>query len=225
MDFTNIDYLGIDRVLKRGTGEILETGAAPLIRDTVSGAYLLGSNNAELSIPLLDRYAETFDLLMIPDLALGRLVFERYGFAGKLECYQVAYYGVAPAVSSSLSVRVADRGDLPLLLENYHHISPQEMELVVERGSLLLGYLGERIVGFIGEHLEGSMGLLYIFPEFRRRGFGAELEKLYIRKTMEKGFLPFGQVAKDNLASLELQKKLGMTVSENLICWMWMKGE
>ena len=37
----------------------------------------------------------------------------------------------------------------------------------------------------------------------------------------KKGFIPFGQVEKDNGASLHLQKKIGMVCSENLITWMW----
>jgi len=92
---------------------------------------------------------------------------------------------------------------------------------VVERGSILLGYHRGDLVGFIGEHLEGSMGLLYVFPAYRRQGFGAELQKHLIRKTMEEGFVPFGQVEKNNQASLCLQKKLGMTQSDQLIVWMW----
>ena len=60
-----------------------------------------------------------------------------------------------------------------------------------------------------------------VFPEYRRRGFGAALEKHMIAKTMKEGFIPFGQVEKDNRASLRLQEKLGMTVSRNLIVWMW----
>lgn len=77
------------------------------------------------------------------------------------------------------------------------------------------------MVGFIDEHLEGSMGLLYIFPEYRRRGFGAELQTHYIVKAMEDGYIPFGQVEKGNLNSLKLQQKIGMTRSDNLIVWMW----
>ncbi len=221
MDFTNIDFLGIDRVLRRGTGTLLSGGDVPLIRDSISGAFLLASREASLSLPLLDKYADEISLLMVPDAALGQLIYERYGFSGKLECFQVAYYGEIPKKETALSVRVARREDLPLLLAHYHLISPQVLALAVERGSILIGSFENQVVGFIGEHLEGSMGLLYVFPAFRRKGFGAALESLYIRKTMEAGFVPFGQVEKGNLPSLELQKKLGMTISENLIFWMW----
>ena len=86
---------------------------------------------------------------------------------------------------------------------------------------MLLGYNQDHWIGFIGEHLEGSMGLLYVFPEYRRRGYGAALQRHLISKTLEEGYIPFGQVEKDNHASLRLQKKIGMTQSDNLTVWMW----
>ena len=223
MNITGIDYLGIDRVLRRGTGEIIEDrDEALFVHDTVSGAYFLACEDAAAGLSLLDSHAgRGIDLLMAANAELGRMAFERYGFSDRLECFQVAYYGEPPAVDPRLCVRKADRRDLPLLTRCYHLISPEEMEMVVDRGTLLLGYDGGQLAGFIGEHLEGSMGLLYVFPQFRRRGLATALEKYCIAKTMNKGFIPFGQVEKDNLESLMLQKKLGMTQSERLTWWMW----
>ena len=222
MDIGGIDHLGIERVLRRGSGEIIEErDGALLVRDGVSRAYFLACEDRTAGISLLDRHIGEFGLLMASDHALGTAAFERYGFAEKLECYQVAYYGDKPEADGALTVRTADESDLPTLAEVYHLITPEELELVVKRRSILLGYFEGRFVGFIGEHLEGSMGILYVFPEYRRRGFGTALQKRLIAKTMEEGFIPFGQVEKDNRGSLELQKKLGMTVSDNLIVWMW----
>ena len=223
MNIDGIDYLGIDRVLKRGSGEIIaETDHALLVRDSVSEALMLACEDAAAGLSLLDRHAgRDCGLLMVSDYAAGLTAFERYGFSEKLECYQVAYYGEKPSPDSRLTVRTADENDLPMLTETYHLISPEEMEKVVRRRSVLLGYDGDCQVGFIGEHLEGSMGLLYVFPEYRRRGFGAALQMHYIAKTMENGYVPFGQVEKDNRHSLKLQQKIGMTRSNNLIVWMW----
>ena len=193
-----------------------------LVRDTISGAYMFACDDAEPGIALLDRYlGRDCNLLMVSDYSLGKAAYERYGFSEKLECFQVAYYGKRPSTDTALSIRTADKNDLPTLTANYRLISPEELEKVVMRGSVLLGYDGDRLVGFIGEHLEGSMGLLYVFPEYRRRGFGAALQRRLIAKTMDEGYIPFGQVEKDNAGSLELQKKLGMTISDKLILWMW----
>ena len=218
-----LEYLSLDRVLSRGTGTVIEKrDDALLVFDSVSEAYLLACDGPASGIPVLDRHiGPDTGLLMISDPETGRMAFERFGFTGKLECRQTAWLGGPPAEDPRISVRTADRDDLPLLVKTYDLISPEEMEQVVERGSMLFGYKGDLQVGFIGEHLEGSMGLLYVFPEFRRQGYGAALEKAFIKKTLEKGLVPFGQVEKDNRASLELQTKIGMTVSGRIMWWMW----
>ena len=223
MDISGIDTLGLDRVLRRGSGEILaEQKDALLIRDRISGACFLACDDAETGIPLLERtIGQSCNLLMVSNHSLGNTVFERFGFSEKLECYQVAYYGEKPADGTELRFRAAEEHDLPLLIENYHLISPEELQEVVNRRSVLLGYYKDQPVGFIGEHLEGSMGILYVFPEYRRRGFGTALQRHLIAETMDKGFIPFGQVEKDNAASLNLQERVGMTRSGNLIIWMW----
>ena len=77
------------------------------------------------------------------------------------------------------------------------------------------------LVGFIGEHLEGSMGMLYIYPEHRRQGYAEALEKIGFAKNLEKGLIPFGQVETDNLPSYELQKKMGLTQADKLVYWTW----
>ena len=223
IDISQIEHLGLDRVLKRGTGEIIfRSDEALLIRDSVSEALLLACDDISSGISILDRHMDqNCSLLMVSNQKLGEMAFGMYGFSEKLECFQVAYYGEPPVVDPGIAVRTADKNDLPLLLGSYHLISPEEQEKVVERQTLIMGYCQEQLIGFMGEHLEGSMGLLYIFPPFRRRGYAAKLEKIYIARTMEKGFVPFGQVEKGNRASLFLQQKIGMTQSENLICWMW----
>ena len=223
IDLTKIEYLGLERVLRRGSGEIVaDSGDALLVRDDVSGGYLLACEDAVLGASILERHVGgNCRLLMVSDHALGVEAFERYGFSEKLECWQFAYYGEKPPTGGGLSVRVAGEGDLAVLKETYRLVSPEELEMIVERGALILGYHGDRLVGFCGEHLEGSMGLLYVFPEFRRRGYGEALQRNLIARTMEAGFVPFGQVEKDNRESLCLQKKLGMTRSDGLIVWMW----
>lgn len=223
MDYSNVDRVGLDRVIERGTADILEQqDNALLIRDRVSGAVMLLCDDVGTSLSLLDRHiGRDCDLLVTSHDAPGQAAFARYGFAGKLECYQVAYYGAPPATDPRLTVRTATERDLPLLTEHYHLLSPDDLQTVVQRGAVLLGYEGDRLIGFIGEHLEGSMGLLFVLPEYRHRGFGTALEHHQIARMLEQGIVPFGQVAADNRASLLLQKKLGMTQSDHVMVWMW----
>ena len=220
-DLKDIDHLGIDRVLERRSGRIIEEDDDVLFaRDDISGAYFLICNDLKKSRDIISKHQD-IRLLMTSDIGVGRVLFEEFGFKEKLECYQAAYYGVPPEDEGILRFRYADKEDLKTVTDAYHMISAEEMKKVIERKCLLLGFKDETPVGFIGEHLEGSMGLLYVFPEYRRKSYAYELEKAFIALTMKRGLIPFGQIEKDNEASLKLQEKLGMTVSEDLICWMW----
>ena len=222
MDLTSLEYLGLDHVLKRGTGKILEQEPnALLLRDRVSNVIFLACEDVKQGISLLDRHTEKLDVLMVSNPEIGRIAHTRYGFGDNMECYQVAYYGKMPELDNRLTLRVADLSDFPILAENYHQVSPEELKEIVKRGSVLLGYANGKLVGFIGEHLEGSMGLLYIFPEYRRMGYAYSLESAKISDLLTRGILPFAQIDKNNLPSLALQEKLGMTRSERTIMWLW----
>lgn len=223
MDIGTIENLGIDRVLKRGSGEIiLQSERTLLVRDSISGVHFLACEDPAEDMAALDGcIGRDCDLLVVTSRASAEAVSQRYDFAGKMACWQVAYYGKKPQPDDSLTVRTAEESDFAMLRENYQMISPEEMKRVIARGDILIGCHGDRPVGFIGEHLEGSMGMLYIFPEYRRRGFASVLQSSQIAKTMERGNIPFGQVETGNLASLALQEKLGMKRSEDLVVWLW----
>lgn len=224
MDISGIDYLGLTRVLQRGTGIVIEEHEQALfIYDTVSEAYLLACTDPVLGADILERYKDRdYHSLSVTDHALGLDAFKKYGFEALLECYQGAYYGDVPEIpETDLVIREAPEELLPFLVETYEHLTMEEMGQLVANKRILMGFEDGRPVGFIGEHLEGSMGLLHILPQYRRKGYAEALEKSMIAKTLKEGLIPFGQVEKTNQASLGLQRKLGMTLSENLICWMW----
>ena len=222
MDLTTLEHLGLSHVLQRGTGEILEEHeSALLLRDTVSEIGMLACEDVELGLSILDRHADTFSILMVSNPKLGEAACSRYGFADHMECYQVAYYGKMPPLDDRLTFRRADLSDLPVIVANYHALSEKELKKVVEQKSMLVGYYEDHLVGFIGEHLEGSMGLLFVYPEYRRMGFAAALENAKIAELLKKGILPFAQIDKNNLPSLRLQEKLGMTRSEHTIMFLW----
>ncbi|MDO4803699.1 MAG: hypothetical protein Q4A32_02645 [Lachnospiraceae bacterium] len=112
---------------------------------------MLACKDAQAGMPLLDRYiGHDYDLLMVSDYSLGNAAFERFGFSEKLACFQVAYYGKRPSNKSELYIRPAEERDLPILIKNYHLVNPEELEKLVRRKNILLGYHQDQLVGFIG---------------------------------------------------------------------------
>ena len=224
MDLTTIENLNIDRVIKRGTAQIIErVDDAILLKDTKSKALMLACDEVEKGIEILERNnGEAKPLIMISNAELGRKVAERFGYEGVMECYQMAYLAKEPpAADDVLEYRTATMENYPLISREYGLVSEDELKELIERGNIIMGYENGEAVGFIGEHMEGSIGLLQVLQEHRRKGYGLALEIEMIRRTLEKGYIPFGQVVVDNTASLELQKKLGLTKSEGTIFWMW----
>ena len=100
-------------------------------------------------------------------------------------------------------------------------LSEDELTKLNDRGELYGGFEGEHFAGFIGRHREGSIGLLEVFPEYRRHGCGMELESFMVNKTLEEGRIPFCHVMLDNEKSLNLQKKIGFTIADTPIFWIF----
>lgn len=92
---------------------------------------------------------------------------------------------------------------------------------LISRGQMWGIFEQEKMAGFAGEHLEGSMGLLEILPEYRRKRYGFRLEAFLIRHFLENGKIPFCQVIEGNTESMSLQKKLGMEISEQPTWWLF----
>ena len=105
--------------------------------------------------------------------------------------------------------------------EQYNKLSEEEIDILLNTESLFGGYKEENLVGFIGNHLEGSIGLLEIFPPYRRLGYGETLECFMVNHMLEQGRVPFGHIEIENDKSIALQKKLGFTLSEDKLYWLF----
>ena len=75
-------------------------------------------------------------------------------------------------------------------------------------------------VGYMGIHTDGSMGMLAVFPDYRRLGYAEELERFILSKILAEGRTPFCQIAPDNAASLTLQQKLGLTQAPDYVWYI-----
>lgn len=224
MDLSGIEYLGFHRIMDRGTAEVIEkTDDVLFLHDPVSEVNFLAGATDEAAIEALDRHADCeFILITTTNKGAAEYAQEKYGYKNLLECYQYAYTGEMPEPDPRLTLKVADLSDLETITEVYDLLDPEEVSKIIERDCVVMAYDQEgSLVGFIGEHLEGSLGMLFVFPEHRRKGYAEALEYASFRWTMEKGQIPFGQVVSDNYPSLELQKKMGLAIADKPVYWTW----
>jgi tRNA (guanine37-N1)-methyltransferase len=78
----------------------------------------------------------------------------------------------------------------------------------------------EKFAGFIGKYAEGSIGMLTVFPEYRRNKVALALETFMLNRDIEQGMTPYGQIIEDNTASLAVLEKLGGYVSKTPVFWL-----
>ena len=105
--------------------------------------------------------------------------------------------------------------------ENSSYLSDADLSRMLDEGRFLgafelrKGEGGEaaELVGFVGEHDVGSIGMLTVFPDHRRQGWGEALEVAKINQVLDRGDVPWCEVYPDHRASVRLQKKLGFKVT------------
>lgn len=193
----------------------------------------------------------SYSLMQLCNREIAECAKQKYGFGTVLECFQAVYEGEeslpfagADTVfgerktfqrqqdagrktikqsqyTEQLEIREPDAETMQLIQSSYDKLSEEELNQIHRLHNLYAGYLDGDCVGFIGSHLEGSMGLLEVFPKYRRRGYALELERFMIAHMLRQGLLAFAQIETWNAASLELQKKLGMRISKEKIYWLF----
>lgn len=143
-------------------------------------------------------------------------------------CYQVVYSPEKPiALKGMLQIEKATEKHLQTIIVTYDKESPEALKKLVERGNIYCAYAADEkqkdkknFVGYIGQHPDGSMGLLLIFPEYRRHGYAEELESFQINKILAEGRTPYAHIITDNFKSIALQEKLGAIVAKDKVLWM-----
>lgn len=217
-------YAGLIQVIRRGTAEILEeTEEGIFLKDTVSGGFMLAVENVETGKEWLEKYSHLNHRLFVAfQKEIVDILKKEYGLSETMECYQAVYpSNISPVCENELQIRCAEKKDIETIMTYYHKLEEEELEKIIEGGDLFLGFQDEKMVGFVGKHLEGSMGLLEILPDYRRKGYGYIMESFLIDHMLKQNLIPFCQIEVDNEKSMALQRKIGMQISEEKMYWVF----
>ena len=149
-----------------------------------------------------------------------------------MECLQGAYtrreklpvrglYGPDGRGENGFSIRTLTEEFIPFVAEHYSEIgSPEYVTERILHGAVYGAFYEEKIVGFIADHEEGSIGMLYVLPEYRKRHVAMALETYCMNRAVERGEIPYGQVVLGNEASIRLQEKMGICLAKGTVVWM-----
>ena len=183
---------------------------------------------AELFFPLItEGLTHDCGRLVVLRGANARNALEQLGFRTQMECYNAVYLSKEPiayTLPEGAEIRKLDGSYVDFVHAHYHMVDDiRYIRDRIEAGMFGVFHKGE-IAGFAGTHEERSMGLLEILPEYRRLGLAYALEAHLINYLLSQGRIPFCQVAVVNDASIRLQQKLGLTISDQVVYWLGYHG-
>lgn len=212
--------------IKKGDAEVvLATENGVILRDVPSDIYSFACDSAEEATPFFEAVrgrSNRSGWLVAHGQESQKAVVGRYAPKKVTVCYQVVYESARRhEYDEGLSFKAADERELPRIVAEYDLESPENLEKLCKAKKIVCAYRKSdgAFVGFIGRHPEGSMGLLLIFPDYRRHGYAFSLEGKLIDLILDEGRLPYAHIIEDNEKSLALQKKLGFSIAQGKVYW------
>lgn len=215
-------HTDMSEALRRGTADLIRAGEhGVLLFERESGAYMVSADSASEGERLLEA-APGCRLITVHQGFLVEPVKTRFGLQEAGPCFQAVYTGGKRLpVDTAFDIRPLEPRDAEMVTAYYHILSPDEIGRLICGGAMIGGFDGDVPAGFAGIHAEGGMGLLFVRPDYRRRGLAAALESSLINRILEMGRVPFGQIFEDNTASLRLQQSLGLTIAQGRVNWLY----
>lgn len=226
------EYFARDALLHIDMSEALKLPGASAPYAARDGAIVssfdmrfVSTENAETAFRLLP---------LLTDADVGAIVLhqpylydeltKKCGFRSFMDCYNCAYYGREPVpytLPPSAEIRPLTQAHAEFVAA--HYSSQADVGYIRERidFGLFGAFVSGELAGFAGTHDEGSIGLLQVLPQYQRLGLAYALEAFMINRQLSLGLLPFGQVRVRNDPSLGLQKKIGMTLSDKVVHWLF----
>ena len=220
LEFLNKDYLlNVDMIecIRRDICRILYASDKAVLIVADSGwVHMLSCEDRELGLELIKTHQPPWVVLHQMDM---REAVAGLGYRIGDECWQSAYTKTTPMEETLADIRRLDRRFLKRIADNYELADEGEIAALLDAGVIYGAFAGGELAGFIGKHEEGSVGLLFVFPEFRRMGIAEALERNYVNRELAEGNVAYGQIFVGNTPSRQLQEKLGMDLSDKFICW------
>lgn len=225
LESDRLAYMDMIFPLRRGTAEVLYAGDdGVLLKELASDSYMIAASSFKKGRELVDSVGKP-KYYCVHQEELADYLLALYLTRNSTGFYQVMYEKTEPVgnwVAGALEIKALGVADIDEVFSHYHaFVDYPYVRQRLECGDMYGGFYEGRMCGFIGIHAEGSIGMLEVFEEYRRRGFGAELLGFMTDLFLERGQVPFGQIAVGNEASMALNRKLGYSFSSSKLYWVY----
>ena len=205
-------------LLHRGLGEVVyDKGMDILLK--FENLYMIHAVDESGARELLGKVPEGAMVITTQEFVRD-LLEKEFGKTGFCKCSQAVCTRKEAFPVRYKNIRQLDITYLDYIMENYSS-SEEHMKERLNAGVMYGAFEEDRIIGFIGMHSEGSMGMLFVEEEYRKKGIAASLESYLINVQISNGFTPYCHIIEGNEKSLALQEKLGLYLADTPLWWIW----
>lgn len=122
--------------------------------------------------------------------------------------------------AKGLCIRTLGIEHSELVMEAHPDLEEDYLEQQVKSGQMIGAFIDEILVGFAGLNDTGDIGLLYVYPNYRRKHIGKALLTYMVNQSLENGHIPYCMIEEGNESVIALQKDMGMYISKTPIFWL-----
>lgn len=149
---------------------------------------------------------------------------EATGFTGVEAFFNTIYpedFPIDEPLPPGVEIRPLTMAEFPTVRATYRTVDDDVYitERIAE--GMLGAWCDGELAGFIGTHAEGTVGLLEVLPQFRRRGIARALEAQMLRRLRSEGRRAYGNIALANKLSRTVHEKLGIRFAEKPVYWLF----
>ncbi len=211
-------------VLKRDkNAKILYAEDSGVMLKNCDGIYLVSLNDylvRDKVISLIDGAK----VAMCTDERTASVINEKFHIGVFKKCYQ-AFWNKREKIPEnpeiSIDKMLATDYNIKAVLENYRFpMTKEEVFTAIQDRGMFSALVDGNLAGFIGFHSELSMGMLEVFPPYRRMGLGSELLIRDINYCLDLGGVPFCHIVDGNDKSRNMCLKVGLTFYNDYVYWV-----
>ncbi|WP_084756926.1 GNAT family N-acetyltransferase [Clostridium sp. DMHC 10] len=220
----NVDML---QCIRRDSAEIIfASDKGVLLYDAISRAYMMSTEDMKTAKEIISKIPQNANIVVCHQEVYYDLLMSTYHFKDKMICNNSVYTKntLMEVSKASPEIRLLTRDYIGFIIKHYSKKELCNDDYIGERidaGVVYGAFIDGELCGFIGSHEEGSIGMLEVLPQFRRRKIATHLIVKAVNEMLKKGFYAYGQIEDGNEASTKLQKKLGFQISKEKICWLF----
>lgn len=209
-----------------------------LILDKETGYYHHSGDEIEFFYTLPKDIRLSIKKIVLHQEEMVKPVQRLLNLRNTLVCYQSVYTarerlpitglyrGDGKPTADGLTIRLLTMEYADKVQETYHHADYQKVKDDnyikdrIQKKRMYGAFLNEELAGIIGIHNDDSIGMLYVFEQYRGRHVGKALHTYMINKMLALDWMPYSQVMVGDEVSAGLQRSLGMYTSKTPVVWM-----